>query len=60
MGENWNNLDGFHDLFNDHSLLDYEENSEFLEWYSMENSKKISELSRQLRTFFKPFKFIIN
>ncbi len=47
-----NNFVSLHDIFDDPSLLDYEEDSEFLEWYSIEGSERISELSRQLRTFF--------
>ena len=39
------------DLFNTPSLLEYEEDSESLEWYSIEGSDRIYELSRQLRTF---------
>ena len=39
------------DLFNTPSLLEYEEDSESLEWYSIEGSERIYELSRQLRTF---------
>lgn len=49
---NKNNWYGIHDPFNNLSLLEYEEDSEFLEWYSMEGSERISELSRQLCTFF--------
>lgn len=36
----------------DQSILDYEEDEEFYEIYSNEGSEKISELSRQLRSFF--------
>ena len=34
------------DLFNTPSLLEYEEDSESLEWYSIEGSDRIYELSR--------------
>lgn len=51
MTKNSNNFVGFHDIIDNPSLLDYEEDSEFLEWYSMEGSKRISELSRQLHSF---------
>lgn len=36
----------------DQSILDYEEDEEFYEIYFNEGSEKISELSRQLRSFF--------
>ena len=52
MERNDNNFDGLPDMFEDLSFLAYEEDSEFLEWYSIEGSEKISELSRQLRSFF--------
>lgn len=45
------NLEEFLDSYRNFSLLECEQDSEFLEWYSMEGSKRISELSRQLRTF---------
>ncbi len=37
--------------FNTMSLLELEDDSEFLEWCFLEGSERISELSRQLRTF---------
>ncbi len=46
-----NNFVDLHDIFDGPSHLEHEEDSEFLEWYSMEGSERISELSRQLRTF---------
>jgi len=51
MTKNSNNFIGLHDFFSNPSLLDYEEDSEFLEWYSIEGSERINELSRQLRSF---------
>ena len=36
--------------FSNPSYLDYEEYSEFMEWYSLEGNIQIIELSRQLRT----------
>lgn len=36
----------------DPSILDYEEDKEFFEFYSNEGSSRINELSRQLRSFF--------
>ncbi len=51
MKENFNNFISLHDIFDKPSLLDYEEDSEFLEWCSMEGFERISELSRQMRTF---------
>ena len=52
MTKKINNTDDPYDLFKSPSLLDYEGDSEFSEWYSLEGSERISELSRQLRTFF--------
>jgi len=51
MARNTNNFVRLYDIFDNPSFLDYEENSEFLEWYSTEGSKRISELTRQLRSF---------
>ena len=51
MTKNIINLSGLSDSFNTPSLLEYEEDSESLDWYSMEGSERINELSRQLRTF---------
>ncbi len=51
MARNTNNFVNIYDIFDNPSFLDYEENSEFLEWYSTEGSKRISELTRQLRSF---------
>jgi len=51
MVRNTNNFISLYDIFDNPSFLDYEENSEFLEWYSTEGSKRISELTRQLRSF---------
>ncbi len=51
MVEHWNDEGEYYDSLNDPSLLDYEEDAEFCEWYSTEGSARISELSRQLRTF---------
>lgn len=51
MSRNKNNYVSLHDIFGNNSILDYEENLEFLEWYSTEGSERISELSRQLRSF---------
>lgn len=36
----------------DPSILDYEVDKDFFEWYSNEGSERINELSRQLRSFF--------
>ena len=51
MTKNIINLSGLSDSFNTPSLLEYEEDSESLDWYSTEGSERINELSRQLRTF---------
>lgn len=51
MRKNINNTDGFYDSFDLSSFLEFELDSEFLEWYSVEGSERIGELSRQLRTF---------
>ena len=45
------NFIGTHDLPSDPFFLDYEEDHEFLEWCVLEGSEKISELSRQLRSY---------
>lgn len=47
-----NNWYSIQDLFNTLSLLETEDDLEFLEWYLVEGSNRIDELSRQLRTFF--------
>ena len=52
MVEHWNDLNGFYGSLSDPSLLEEEEDSEFLEWIEMEGSERIDELSRQLNTFF--------
>ncbi len=52
MQRDEDNFDSPVDIFEDLSFLNYEEDSEFLEWYSIEGSNKISELSRQLRSYF--------
>ena len=44
-------LVGFQNHFNDLYYLDNETDSMFLEWFTLEGSERISELSRQLRTF---------
>lgn len=51
MTKNMNNLGDIYDLFSSSSFLEYEAESKYLEWYSVEGSKRLSELSRQLRTF---------
>ena len=45
--ENYNNIN-FEDV---NPYLEFEEEDEFLEWYSIEGKNQIFELSRQLRTF---------
>ena len=47
-----NNFESTLDIFEDLSFLNNETDSEFLEWYSIEGSNKINELSRQLRSYF--------
>jgi len=51
MTKNIKNTDGLYDSFISPSFLEYDMDFEFLEWYSLEGSERISELSRQLRTF---------
>jgi len=41
-----NNLGDIYDLFSSSSFLEYEAESKYLEWYSVEGSKRLSELSR--------------
>lgn len=43
--------DCFYDSLNLNFLVEHEPEPEFSEWYSVEGSERISELSRQLRTF---------
>ena len=52
MTKTGNSLVDLHDIFSNNSLLDYEEDSKFVEWYLIEGSMRINELSRQLRSFF--------
>ena len=52
MVDHWNDLNGCYDSLSDPSLLEEEEDSEFLEWIELEGSERIGELSRQLNTFF--------
>lgn len=40
------------DDFYDEPYLEYDEENIFHEWYLIEGEERISELSRQLRTFF--------
>jgi hypothetical protein len=47
--KNWNSI---LEAFIPFSLLEIEDDSEFLEWCSIEGSERLNELSRQLRTFF--------
>jgi len=51
MEENGNNIVGFQYSSNKPYFLDYDTDSKFLEWYTLEGSERINELSRQLRTF---------
>lgn len=51
MTKNSNNLVDLHNFFSNPSFFDYKEDSGFLEWYSIEGDTRISELSRQLRSF---------
>jgi hypothetical protein len=51
MTKHFDNLGNFHNSFNIPSYLEYNEDSEFLEWYLVEGSERISEISRQLCTF---------
>jgi hypothetical protein len=51
MEKNGNNIVDFQNPFNNLYFLDYETDSNFLEWYTLEGSERINELSRQLRTF---------
>jgi len=51
MTKTSNGLVDFHDIFSNTSLLDYDEDSKFIECYLVEGSMRIDELSRQLRTF---------
>lgn len=51
MTKTGNSLVDLHDIFSNNSLLDYEEDSKFVEWYLIEGSMRINELSRQLRSF---------
>ena len=52
MVKNKNDLDWlYNSLTDDPFFSDYDEDSEFLEWYSIEGSNRISELSRQLRSY---------
>ena len=53
--ENYNNIN----FENINPYLDYEEDNEFLEWYSIEGKNQIFELSRQLRTFLNYKKSIL-
>lgn len=46
-----NNLGEIFNLFNASSVLEYEEDPVFLEWYSIEGFDRINEISRQLQTF---------
>lgn len=48
---NKNNGNVIQNSFNTMSLLELEDDSEFIEWCFLEGSERISELSRQLRTF---------
>ena len=48
---NKNNGNIIQNSFNTMSLLELEDDSEFIEWCFLEGSERISELSRQLRTF---------
>jgi len=51
MTRNMLNLGDIYDSFNNSSFLEDNRDSEFLEWYNLEGSERIKELSRQLRTF---------
>jgi hypothetical protein len=51
MKRNGKNTVGFKKLYNQNYFLDYEIDSTFIEWYNIEGSEQIIELSRQLRTF---------
>lgn len=51
MNNKSKNLVDIHELVSEPYLLDYEEESEFLDWCVLEGSEKISELSRQLRSY---------
>jgi len=57
---NKSNFDIIQDSFSSFSLLEAEDDSDFLEWCSMEGSERISELSRQIRTFFNYKNIIIH
>lgn len=46
-----NDLGCLYNSLKDLSFSEYDEDSEFLEWYSIEGSNRISELSRQLRSY---------
>lgn len=59
MTKSCNNFNGLNYSFSNTSPLDYEDDLEFLEWYSIEGSEHISELSRQLRSFLNYKKAII-
>jgi hypothetical protein len=48
--ENLLNLDGLDYSFDKSSLIDNEPDSECIEWYMLEGSERLFELSRQLRT----------
>ena len=58
MSENKNSIDITYDLVENFGLIDAEDDQNFLEWNFMQGSKKIRELSRQLRTFFN-YKWVI-
>jgi hypothetical protein len=51
MVKNEGNPDYFHSNLNDLHFLDDETDSMFLEWFRLEGSERINQLTRQLRTF---------
>ena len=51
MTRNMNNFDGLYNSYDIDPLFKYEMDYEFSEWCSMEGSERISELSRQLRSY---------
>jgi hypothetical protein len=58
MQNDMNDLTCFDDDI--YKYLEYDEENEFIEWYSIEGAERISELSRQLRTFINFKKAIIH
>ncbi len=51
MTKNANSQEVFIDSYNTTSYLEHDVDSDFLEWYIVEGSNRINELSRQLRSF---------